>query len=38
LIRELQEAEARAAAGEAVNYDPKTFKQRLIDIYRAPKR
>jgi hypothetical protein len=38
LIRELQEAEARAAAGEAVDYDPKTFKQRLIDIYRAPKR
>jgi glutathionyl-hydroquinone reductase len=38
LIRALQEAEARAAAGEAVDYDPKKFKQRLIDIYRAPKR
>lgn len=38
LVRELQEAEARAAAGEAVDYDPKTFKQRLIDIYRASDR
>ena len=38
LIRALQEAEARAEAGEAVDYDPKTFKRRLIDIYRGLKR
>jgi hypothetical protein len=38
LIRALQEAEARAEAGETIDYDPKIFKQRLIDIYRGSKR
>jgi hypothetical protein len=38
LIRGLQEAEARVAAGEAVDYDAKAFKQHLLDIYRAAKR
>ena len=38
LIRALQEADVRVSAGEAIDYDPKTFRQRLIDIYRASKR
>ena len=38
LIRALQEAEVRAAAGKAIDYDSNTFRQRLIDIYRASKR
>jgi hypothetical protein len=38
LRAELEAAEARIAAGEGVDYDPKTFRKRLIDIYRAAKR
>ena len=38
LIRALQEAEVRAATGKSIDYDPNTFRQRLIDIYRASKR
>lgn len=38
LRAELEAAEARIAAGEGVDYDPKTFRKRLIDIYRAGKR
>jgi hypothetical protein len=38
LLRSLKEAEARVTAGEAVDYDPATFKHRLIGIYRGNKR
>ena len=38
LRAELEAAEARIAAGEGIDYDPKTFRQRLINIYRAGKR
>ena len=38
LLASLKEAEQRAAAGEAVEFDPKTFKDRLLGIYRAAKR
>jgi len=38
LITSLKEAEARVKAGQAVDYDPKTFKKRLLDIYRRSKR
>ena len=38
LITSLKEAEARGKAGEAVDYDPNTFKKRLLDIYRRSKR
>ena len=38
LLRSLKEAEARAAAGQATDYDPATFKDRLIGIYRGGKR
>jgi hypothetical protein len=38
LVASLEEAEARAKAGEGIDYDPKTFKKRLIDIYRGGKR
>lgn len=38
LVRSLKEAEARVQAGEAIDYDPKIFKQRLVDIYRSSKR
>jgi hypothetical protein len=34
----LEEAEERIAAGQGVDYDPKTFKKRLMDIYRSRKR
>jgi hypothetical protein len=37
LLTSLKEAEARAAAGEATDYDPATFKDRLIGIYRGGK-
>lgn len=29
---------AQQRSGQSVDYDPNTFKQRLIDIYRAAKR
>jgi hypothetical protein len=38
LIRSLKAAEARVKAGKAVDYDPDTFKTRLVDIYRGSKR
>ena len=38
LLTSLKEAEARAKAGEAIDYDPKTFKDRLRAIYRGAKR
>jgi hypothetical protein len=37
LLRSLKAAEARAKAGETIDYDPKTFKDRLIGIYRGRK-
>ena len=38
LINSLKQAEARVKAGKAIDYDPKTFKRRLLDIYRGGKR
>ena len=38
LTASLKAAEARVKAGKAIDYDPKTFKQHLIDIYRGTKR
>jgi len=38
LTTSLKEAEARINAGKAVDYEPKTFKDRLIAIYRRGKR
>ena len=38
LTTALEEAEARVEAGDAVDYEPKTFKDRLIGIYRRSKR
>jgi hypothetical protein len=37
LLKSLQEAEARAKAGQTTDYDPKTFRDRLIGIYRRGK-
>jgi hypothetical protein len=37
LLTSLKDAEARAKAGEAAEYDPNTFKDRLIGIYRGGK-
>jgi hypothetical protein len=38
LITSLEQAEARVKAGEAIDYDPATFKDRLACIYRGGKR
>ena len=38
LLRSLKDAEGRVKAGKAADYDPKTFKKRLIQIYRGSKR
>lgn len=38
LMAALKEAEARIKAGEGIEYDPKTFKERLLRIYRNAKR
>jgi hypothetical protein len=38
LVASLKEAEARIKAGEGIDYHPKTFKKRLVDIYRRAKR
>lgn len=38
LTTSLKEAEARVKTGKAIDYDPKTFKDRLIGIYRGAKR
>jgi len=37
LLHSLKEAEARAKAGQTTDYDPKTFKDRLIGVYRRNK-
>lgn len=34
----LEEAEGRIEAGQGVDYDARTFKRRLLDIYRGVKR
>ena len=36
LLKSLKAAEARARAGNGADYDPKTFKKRLLQIYRGP--
>ena len=38
LTTSLKEAEARVKAGKAIDYDPKSFKDRLIGAYRRGKR
>ncbi|MGA8614687.1 MAG: hypothetical protein WB760_24055 [Xanthobacteraceae bacterium] len=38
LIARFKAAQARVKAGKAVDYDPETFKQRLVGIYRKGKR
>jgi hypothetical protein len=38
LLKSLQDAEARMKAGKGVDYDPKTFKKRLVGIYRGGQR
>jgi hypothetical protein len=38
LQQSLKDAEARIKAGEGVDYDPETFKSRLLGIYRGSKR
>jgi hypothetical protein len=38
LVASLKQAEARVKAGKAIDYDPKTFRKRLLDIYRGAKR
>ncbi len=38
LRRSLADAERRIKSGEGVDYDPKTFRKRLTDIYRGAKR
>jgi hypothetical protein len=38
LTASLRAAEARIKAGQAIDYDPKTFKDRLISLYRGSKR
>ena len=35
LLASLKQAKARMKAGEGVDYDPKTFKNRLMRIYRG---
>jgi hypothetical protein len=37
MLASLQEAQARIAAGQYTVYDPNTFKDRLVAIYRAAK-
>jgi hypothetical protein len=38
LLASLKEAEADIQAGKGIEYDPKTFRERLLRIYRANKR
>jgi hypothetical protein len=38
LLDSLRQAEARVKAGEAIDYDRKSFRERLIAIYRGSKR
>jgi hypothetical protein len=37
LLSSLKEAEARAKVGETTDYDPKSFRDRLVGIYRGSK-
>ena len=37
LLQSLKDAEARAKARQTTDYDPKTFKDRLIGVYRRNK-
>ncbi|MEX2034187.1 MAG: hypothetical protein WEA28_03225 [Xanthobacteraceae bacterium] len=38
LLAKLKQAEARIKAGKGIDYDPKSFKNRLLGIYRGGKR
>jgi len=38
LLAELKDAETRMAAGEYIDFDPGTFKERLLRIYHDSKR
>lgn len=38
LLASLKQAEEEIKAGRAIDYDPKKFKDRFIDIYRRAKR
>jgi len=38
LLTSLQDAEARMKAGQGVDFDPKTFKARLVNVYQGSKR
>ena len=38
LLQSLERAEARIKAGKGIDYDSKTFKDRLLRIYRTGKR
>ncbi len=38
LIARLKAAEARVKDGQAIDYDPEKFKERLVGIYRKAKR
>ena len=35
LLNSLKQAEARIKGGQGIDYDPKTFKDRLLRIYRG---
>jgi uncharacterized protein (DUF1778 family) len=38
LVAALKQAQGRVRAGKTIDYDPKTFKRRLVGIYRGAKR
>ena len=38
LLASLEQAETRIENGQAIDYDPRTFKDRLLGIYRGAKR
>jgi hypothetical protein len=38
LLQSLKQAEARIKAGKGIDYDSKTFKDRLLRIYRTGRR
>jgi hypothetical protein len=38
LLESLRQAEARVKAGQAIDYDRRSFRERLIAIYRGSKR
>jgi hypothetical protein len=38
LAAALKSAEARINAGKGIDYDPKTFRRRLVGIYKGKKR